>query len=76
MLRAHEDKERGGAIIASVAIPWGNAHGDHNAGGYRLVWPRDLVEAAGALLAVGLGSVVAHGLRERRLTAKGLEPER
>jgi glucoamylase len=54
MLRAHEDKERGGAIIASVAIPWGNAHGDHNAGGYRLVWPRDLVEAAGALLAVGL----------------------
>ncbi|MGH7622102.1 MAG: glycoside hydrolase family 15 protein, partial [Gemmatimonadaceae bacterium] len=52
-LRVHQDKERVGAIIASMAIPWGNAHGDQHAGGYHLVWPRDLVESAGALLAVG-----------------------
>ncbi|HKO16236.1 MAG TPA: glycoside hydrolase family 15 protein [Gemmatimonadaceae bacterium] len=54
MLRVHEDKAHSGAIIASLAIPWGDARGDHDEGGYHLVWPRDLVESAGGLLAAGL----------------------
>ncbi len=52
MLRVHEDKMHPGATIASLAIPWGNAHGDHARGGYHYAWPRDLVEAAGASLAL------------------------
>jgi glucoamylase len=39
------------ADYASLSIPWGNATGD--VGGYHLVWPRDLVETADAILAVG-----------------------
>ena len=34
-------------------IPWGFNKGDEDLGGYHLVWPRDLVETAGALLAAG-----------------------
>ena len=41
------------AIIASLSIPWGFSKGDDDLGGYHLVWPRDLVETAGALLACG-----------------------
>jgi glucoamylase len=54
MLRVHEDKAHAGGSIASLAIPWGEARGDHDGGGYHLIWARDLVEIAGALLAVGL----------------------
>jgi glucoamylase len=53
VLRVHEDKNFAGAFIASLSIPWGFAKGDHDMGGYHLVWPRDLVEAAGGLLAAG-----------------------
>jgi glucoamylase len=53
VLRTHEDKNFAGAFIASLSIPWGFAKGDHDMGGYHLVWPRDLVEAAGGLLAAG-----------------------
>jgi glucoamylase len=42
-----------GAIIASLSIPWGSSKGDDDLGGYHLVWPRDLVEVAGGLLAAG-----------------------
>ena len=42
-----------GAIIASLSIPWGSSRGDDNLGGYHLVWPRDLVQTAGALIAAG-----------------------
>jgi glucoamylase len=38
-------------MVASLSIPWGDS-GDER-GGYHLVWPRDLVETAGALLALG-----------------------
>ncbi|HEY8857130.1 MAG TPA: glycoside hydrolase family 15 protein [Rugosibacter sp.] len=51
MLRVHQDKTYPGAMVASLSIPWGNAHDD--VGGYHLVWPRDLVESAGGLLALG-----------------------
>ncbi len=53
MLRAHEDKMHPGAMIASLSIPWGSTKGDHDIGGYHVVWPRDLVECASALLAAG-----------------------
>ncbi|MCL6564303.1 MAG: glucan 1,4-alpha-glucosidase [Firmicutes bacterium] len=53
VLRVHRDKQFPGAIIASLSIPWGDACGDQNIGGYHLVWPRDMVEAAQALIALG-----------------------
>jgi glucoamylase len=53
VLRIHEAKRFPGGIIASLSIPWGNAMGDDDLGGYHLVWPRDLAETAGGLLAIG-----------------------
>jgi glucoamylase len=51
VLRTHQDRTEPGATVASLSIPWGNASND--AGGYHLVWSRDLVEAAGAFVALG-----------------------
>ena len=53
VLRTHESKDFLGGIIASLSIPWGFNKGDEDLGGYHLIWPRDLVESAGALLAAG-----------------------
>lgn len=53
ILLAHEDKSNSGALIASLAIPWGEAKGEDDTGGYHLVWPRDMVNSATALLAAG-----------------------
>ena len=53
VLRAHESKVAPGGLIASLAIPWGFSKGDKDLGGYHLVWSRDMVEAAGGLLAAG-----------------------
>jgi glucoamylase len=53
LLLAHEDKFFAGALIASLAIPWGEAKGDNDQGGYHLVWTRDMVNSATALLAAG-----------------------
>jgi len=53
VLRSHESKDFLGGIIASLSIPWGFNKGDEDLGGYHLVWPRDLVENAGGLLAAG-----------------------
>jgi glucoamylase len=53
ILRTHEAKGFSGGIIASLSIPWGFSKGDEDLGGYHLIWPRDLVESAGALLAAG-----------------------
>lgn len=53
LLLAHEDKTFAGAIIASASIPWGEAKGDEDLGGYHLVWTRDLVNSATGLLACG-----------------------
>ena len=49
----HEDKTYAGAFIASLSIPWGYAKDDDDLGGYHLVWTRDMVQSASALLAVG-----------------------
>ena len=53
VLRTHEAKRFPGGLIASLSIPWGFSKGDEDLGGYHLVWPRDLAEAAGGLLAGG-----------------------
>ncbi len=52
VLRMHKAKRFPGAIVASMSIPWGQARGDHDIGGYHLVWARDLVESSGGLLAM------------------------
>jgi glucoamylase len=53
VLLAHEDKGFQGALVASMSIPWGETRGDNDLGGYHLVWTRDLVQSATALLATG-----------------------
>jgi glucoamylase len=53
ILLAHEDKIYPGALVASMSIPWGETKGDADLGGYHLVWPRDMVKSALALLAAG-----------------------
>jgi len=64
VIKAHEDKTYRGAIIASLSIPWGFAVSAAQpiAGGYHLVWVRDLYEAATALLAAGKRDVAARAL--------------
>jgi glucoamylase len=51
MLKVHESKRHPGGLIASLSIPWGFNKGDDDLGGYHLVWPRDMVQTAGGLLA-------------------------
>ena len=51
VLLAHEDKTFSGAFVASASIPWGQVKGDDDLGGYHLVWTRDMVQTATALLA-------------------------
>ncbi len=53
VLLAHEDKTFPGAFVASLSIPWGETKDDSDRGGYHLVWTRDLVQSATALLACG-----------------------
>ena len=51
VILAHEDKTYSGAFVASASIPWGQAKGDDDLGGYHLVWTRDMVQTASAMLA-------------------------
>ena len=53
VLLAHEDKVFQGAMVASMSIPWGETKVDNDPGGYHLVWTRDLVQNATALLTTG-----------------------
>ncbi len=53
VLLAHEDKIFQGAFVASLSIPWGETKDDSDRGGYHLVWTRDMVQTATALLACG-----------------------
>ena len=50
-IKVHEDHSFPGAYVASLSVPWGE--NSTSRGGYHLVWARDLVETAGALLALG-----------------------
>jgi len=53
LLLAHEDKTFQGAFVASLSIPWGDTKDDSDLAGYHMVWTRDLVQTATALLASG-----------------------
>ncbi len=53
VLRTHEDATAPGATVASLSVPWGAT--TDAPGGYHLVWSRDLVETAGAFVALGSG---------------------
>lgn len=50
VLKIHQDRTYCGATVASLSVPWGDA--SQSRGGYHLVWSRDLVETAGALIAM------------------------
>ena len=63
VLGAFEDKRYRGAMIASLAVPWGEAQdASQNVGGYHLVWARDLYHVALALLAAGNREAPARAL--------------
>ena len=68
VLSSHEAQDFPGGAIASLSIPWGFAKGDEDLGGYHLVWPRDLVETAGGLLAAGAREDARRVLRYLRAT--------
>jgi glucoamylase len=61
VLRAHRDKTYPGTMVASLSVPWGNS--GNGQGGYHLVWPRDLVQCAQALLALGAEHEARNTLR-------------
>ena len=62
VLLAHEDKTFSGAFVASASIPWGQAKSDDDMGGYHLVWTRDMVQTASALLACGRADTALRAL--------------
>ncbi|HUW98659.1 MAG TPA: glycoside hydrolase family 15 protein [Acidiferrobacter sp.] len=51
IMKVHMDKTVPGALVASLSIPWGAS--SESRAGYHLVWSRDLVETAAALVALG-----------------------
>ncbi len=54
LLAALEDKTYQGTFVASPAVPWGEFRNDlQGKAGYHVVWTRDMVEIAMALLAAG-----------------------
>jgi glucoamylase len=64
VIKMAEDKRNPGAIVASLALPWGDGVTDDTADvGYRKVWPRDLYHAASGLLAAGDESTAANVAR-------------
>jgi glucoamylase len=66
VLRSHESPTFPGGLIASLSIPWGSSKGDDDLGGYHLVWPRDLAQTAGAMLACGAHDEVLRVVRYLR----------
>ena len=66
VLKTHEAKSVPGAMVASLSTPWGEARSavpSEDSGGYHMVWPRDLCESAGGLLAVGADDDAARPLQ-------------
>jgi glucoamylase len=61
VLRIVQDKIYPGAMVASPSVPWGERSND--LGGYHLVWPRDLVQCAQALVELGAQEEARHILR-------------
>lgn len=52
VLKAAQDKQTK-AFVAGLGNPWGPSHGDSEAGGYHLVWMRDMYKVANALIVAG-----------------------
>jgi glucoamylase len=52
LLKASQDKQTG-AFVAGLGTPWGESNGDQDAGGYHLVWERDMYEFSSALIVAG-----------------------
>lgn len=63
VLRTHETKVSSGGLIASLSFPWGNKMGDNDLNAYHFIWPRDMVEIAGAFLSVGAFDDVRQALK-------------
>jgi glucoamylase len=70
VLRVHRSKQFAGASVASLAVPWGDARGDDDLGGYHLVWPRDMVEESCGFLAGGAFDEARSALNYLRVTQK------
>ena len=49
-------------MVASASIPWGEAKGDEDLGGYHLVWTRDMVNSVTGLLACGATATASRAL--------------
>ena len=58
----HRSKYIPGAVLASLAVPWGFSKGDGDLGGYHLIWPRDMVQSAGGLISANIKSEVRNML--------------
>jgi glucoamylase len=52
VLKASLDKIYG-TFVAGLGTPWGESNGDSDAGGYHLVWERDMYEFSSALILAG-----------------------
>ena len=52
VLKASQDKQTG-TFVAGLGTPWGASNGDQDAGGYHLVWERDMYEFSSALIIAG-----------------------
>jgi glucoamylase len=68
VLRVHESQNFPGGTIASLSIPWGEAKGDDDLGGYHQVWTRDMCQAIGALMSAGAREPACRGLAYLRAT--------
>lgn len=66
-IQTHHAQQFPGGYIASLSVPWGFSKGDDDLGGYHLIWPRDLVEVAGGLLAAGANHAALSVLHYLRL---------
>jgi glucoamylase len=62
VLRVHDALHFPGGSIASLSVPWGFTKGDNDLGGYHLVWPRDMVQTAQALIACGATDATSRSL--------------
>lgn len=52
VLKTAQDKQTG-TFVAGLGTPWGEINGDQDAGGYHLVWERDMYEFSSALIVAG-----------------------
>lgn len=68
VMKTHMTMNCDGGSIASLSVPWGSHKGDGDLGGYHLVWPRDMVETAGGLLAAGAHTEMRAMLRFLAIT--------